>query len=285
MFAQLADYLGQAIGTTVLQLIVLLGPTLVLAYLMNSIAQRVGRHAYRTMGRKIFLSVFGWLGTAVHELGHALFCVVFRHRIIKIELFKPDPETGTLGYVNHAFNRASLYQKIGNFFIGIGPILLGTFVIYCASLLLLGPTVFGDVTEPNLTYRELLSFESFLGVIAATWSVAVSALERVFSWEMLSSWKLYLFIYLTFSIGSSISLSRADVEGALHGFSVFVFSLFVFNLLTLWIGDLSTQALNWFSGMMGSVYAIMIIALVLNGIIGILVLLISHSASKMRRAA
>jgi hypothetical protein len=39
-----------------------------------------------------------WLGTPIHELGHALFCVIFMHRIVEIEFFKPDPLTGTLGY-------------------------------------------------------------------------------------------------------------------------------------------------------------------------------------------
>src|SRR3989304_5001472 len=57
-----------------------------------------------------------WLGTPIHELGHALFCLIFRHRIVKIEFFKPDPVSGTLGYVVHKWNRHNLWQVLGNFF-------------------------------------------------------------------------------------------------------------------------------------------------------------------------
>ena len=71
-----------------------------------------------------------WLGTPIHELGHALFCIIFGHKITKIEFFKPDPQTGTLGYVNHQWNRSNPWQVLGNFFIGIGPVILG-----CLALL------------------------------------------------------------------------------------------------------------------------------------------------------
>ena len=74
-----------------------------------------------------------WLGTPIHELGHALFCVIFRHRITKIEFFKPDPVSGTLGYVEHKWNRHNLWQVLGNFFIGVGPVILGCAVLFAVS--------------------------------------------------------------------------------------------------------------------------------------------------------
>ena len=65
-----------------------------------------------------------WLGTPVHELGHALFCLIFFHRIETIKFFEPDPVTGTLGYVTHTWSRKNPWQVLGNFFIGVGPVLL-----------------------------------------------------------------------------------------------------------------------------------------------------------------
>jgi hypothetical protein len=35
-------------------------------------------------------------------------------------------------------------------------------------------------------------------------------------------WRFYLFLYVAFSVGSSITLSKADVEGAWKGFVAFV---------------------------------------------------------------
>ena len=40
-------------------------------------------------------------------------------------LFSPDPVTGRSGYVRHSWHAGSPYQKAGNFFIGIAPMITG----------------------------------------------------------------------------------------------------------------------------------------------------------------
>src|SRR6185437_12024785 len=75
-------------------------------------------------------------GVAIHELGHAFFCLIFRHKIVKMKLFSPQSD-GTLGYVQHSYNPASTYQKFGNFFIGTGPIWFGTLLVYLIARLTL----------------------------------------------------------------------------------------------------------------------------------------------------
>ena len=71
-----------------------------------------------------------WLGTPIHELGHALFCVIFLHKIEEIRFFQPDRDTGTLGYVYHTWNPRNPWHVLGNFFIGIGPVALGCAVLF-----------------------------------------------------------------------------------------------------------------------------------------------------------
>ena len=71
-----------------------------------------------------------WLGTPVHELGHALFCLIFGHKIEEIRFFKPDKDTGTLGFVYHTWNPKNPWHVLGNFFIGIGPVVLGCAVLF-----------------------------------------------------------------------------------------------------------------------------------------------------------
>ena len=69
--------------------------------------------------------VFLFIGTVIHELSHALFCIIFRHKILEMEVLSYDPGSKSLGHVSHSWNRRSLYQVIGNFPIGIAPLITG----------------------------------------------------------------------------------------------------------------------------------------------------------------
>ena len=50
------------------------------------------------------------IGTPVHELGHALMCIPFAHRITDMKLLQfPKGRSRTLGYVEHSYNRKNRY--------------------------------------------------------------------------------------------------------------------------------------------------------------------------------
>jgi len=65
----------------------------------------------------------GWIGTPVHELSHALVAILFGFKIISISLFKPEPGTGVLGYVEYQYNNKSLLHNVGCFWVGVAPLL------------------------------------------------------------------------------------------------------------------------------------------------------------------
>ena len=241
MVEAVLSYLWAAILASLTQIGIFLVPGLVLTLIMNYASTLMQRRALATIGKSWFLGLFGWLGTVVHELGHAFFCVIFRHKITAMKLFDPDPETGTLGYVEHTYDSSNIYQLVGNFFIGIGPILLGTTLIYILLFLLLGLNPFNFVTNVDLAMPHIYSWGVLTTIFQTFWASSTGLISEIFSGNNLSTWQLYVFIYLAFAIGSSITLSPSDIKGTLKGLSVILILVFIFNLATVWAGDLTSN--------------------------------------------
>jgi hypothetical protein len=237
---------------------------------MNLVSGFVERRAYKLMGRKVFLTLFGWLGTIVHESGHALFCVIFGHRITAMKLFDPSHHGGSLGSVTHAFNPNNPYHLVGNFFIGIGPIILGAVVIYWSSRLLLGAEVTATLHSVQIGSDAFLSAAAFSEMAAAIWAAMQSFVTVLFSPKMLQSWQFYVFVYIAFSVGSSITLSKPDIQGAMRGFIALVVIVFAVQACTLWMGDYANQGAALVSEFSGPFYVVLLFALAINLAAGVL---------------
>jgi len=204
-------------------LLIVLGPSLLLAIMMHFLSMFIQARTVYLVGYRGWLILFKWIGTPIHELGHAFFCIIFGHRIEEMALFKPSAD-GTLGYVNHRYNPRNIYHQIGNFFIGIGPILFGSVVILLLASLFFGSTIFSrNMISAGLLVRQPLQAlaEAFNG-LATSFSVLFTA-------ENFSHWTLYVFLYLVFAIGNSITLSPPDLKSAGIGFLYFVLFLFILN--------------------------------------------------------
>jgi hypothetical protein len=274
MVDAILSYLWTATLASLIQIGIFLVPGLILAFIMNYESGFVQRCALLTMGKGWYLGLFGWLGTIVHELGHAIFCLIFRHKITAMKLFDPDPETGTLGYVEHSYNSTSFCQLAGNFFIGIGPILLGMAIIYLLSYLLLGLNPFKLANNFNIASSQNFSWATLIQIFQILWTSSTSLLCEVFSWHNLSTWQLYAFIYLAFAIGSSITLSPSDIKGALKGFSVIIILIFIFNLATAWAGNFTSNIVTGTAGYISIFYTAMFLILLLNIAVSVLILLL-----------
>ncbi|OSX96169.1 hypothetical protein S3E15_02648 [Bacillus mycoides] len=114
----------QTLLTSVIQLFSLIGVIIVIGFILGYLESLTRTYWSRAFGRKGFL-LTAWIGVPVHELGHAIMCLLFRHKIVATQFFPTDTSQGALGYVQHQYNQKSVYQRIGNFFIGIGPIISG----------------------------------------------------------------------------------------------------------------------------------------------------------------
>lgn len=179
--------------------------------------------------KKAICYATGFIGTPIHELSHALFCLIFFHKIEEIKLFQIDENTGVLGYVNHSYNKKNIYQLIGNYFIGIAPIICGTLIIYIATRFLL----------PN-TYQTVGEFLGDLALLQGrglSWNwfpyifVTLGGMIKAIFMEITSGFGWWIYILIVFCIALHMNLSGADIKGSLLGLPFVVAIIVVINLI------------------------------------------------------
>lgn len=263
------SYLVDSLLLSIRLLLILLGPAVLLGLMMHVLARRIQESVWRLVGRRVY--VYGTaVGTISHELGHALFAKLFRHRIQEMKLFAPKPD-GTLGYVVHAWDKRSLYQNVGNFFIGTGPLWFGAAVLWLLALLLLNKDLFRLLESAPLVSGDPTTWRGFWDSIGTLFASAWLFLKGSMTMADFSSWTTYLYLYLVLAIGSHVSLSLPDIQGAARGLAFLAGLVALFNLATLWAGDFASQATSWLSGKLAVFYGIMVFVLVLNLLLAIVV--------------
>ena len=268
---QIVSYLVKVVQLSLNQLLVLFGPLLVLVLILNFSAILTARLSLRFWGRNIFLYGFGWLGCSVHELSHAFFALIFGHKIKEMVLFEPNSKGESLGHVSHTYNKKSIYQKIGNFFIGIGPLLAGGLVLLVINLILYRINI-TDFSKFRISTEIFINIQIFKQIVTAVWTGLMVYKNLVSSGNSAVLWKSALLIYVLYSIGSSMTLSKPDVKGALSGFGWLIIFILIINLLTFWIGDFSTRFLS--QGMMMTYLSVFYFFLILSFLANLIFILL-----------
>ena len=239
----LVDYAGQALCNTALFLLFSLLPWIVIAFIMQLLSNSIRNSLAKILGIQgyIYLTC---PGVMIHEIGHALFCIIFKHKIVEMKLFSPE-EDGTLGYVNHSYNPKSFYQRIGNFFIGTGPVWFGITVLWIISLLLL---------------PECMQAHNSVG----------SVIGNFFSAEFWCRWQSYVWLYLALTIASHITLSPPDLAGSVDGGIAIITTATLGFLLFGWCGDWENRIIEFLKNMFLSslnIFSFVIILLFIFSII------------------
>ena len=91
-------FIKDIILATFSQIVSLFAGIFFFGLIINFVSQLTFKSLEKAFGRAGVYFV-AWLGTPIHELGHVIFCILFMHKIVEVEFFKPDPAMGTLGYV------------------------------------------------------------------------------------------------------------------------------------------------------------------------------------------
>ena len=222
-----------------------------------------------------------WLGTPVHELGHVLFCLIFMHKIEEIRFFQPDKNTGTLGYVYHKWNPKNPWHVLGNFFIGIGPIVLG-----CAALFAL---FYFLIPGSSRVWDSIIASVNSLGANAPVGDYFVvfkdsilSIINIIFTSANLHAWQFWVFLYLSICIASNVRLSWADFKGSLSGLGCIVMPFLILNLILLLVGRTADSVFPYTASILGTIYSLLILALMMVSLGFILIYFFSAAYYRLR---
>ncbi|MFA7244891.1 MAG: hypothetical protein WC070_01770 [Candidatus Magasanikbacteria bacterium] len=235
-----------------LQLTGLFGIFFIIGFFQSIIQQKTLENYQRSLGWKGILWT-AWMGTPIHEMGHYFFAKVFHHRVDKVSIFAPNEESGNLGHVDHSYNTKSIYQRLGNFFIGAAPMIFGSIVL----------VIFLYFFVPNA--KEIFNplFASFNNPLEFLKAIYES-LKNLFAIDNINKWNFWLFFYLSLAVASHMAPSKPDRRGMWSGFFWIVLLMIIVNIITLLLGvDITVYILN-LSQFLGLFIAIFVYGLLLS---------------------
>ncbi|MBE6586689.1 MAG: hypothetical protein E7645_09285 [Ruminococcaceae bacterium] len=177
------------------------------------------------------------IGTPVHELSHALMCIIFGHRIDEMALWRPLHNDGTLGYVSHSYNKRNIYHQIGNIFIGIGPVFGGLGVILLCMVLAF-PETFHAYTQ-NISSMTVEG-GSFFSMLTGGLGMITGIFGEWSNGDISVGWRIFA-VAVMLCVSLHITLSGADIKGALGGLPVY---LGLTLIATVIISLLGTEAMT-----------------------------------------
>lgn len=247
-------FLISLLKITTIQLVALFGIFFIFGFILSKLQEWTQKKYYQTVGWKGILWT-AWLGTPFHEFGHYFFAKVFRHQVHAFRIFEPNQATGELGHVDHSFNRYSLYQNIGNFFIGAAPMIFGSGML--AVLLYLFVPNGKDIFSPLVGLNNLVDY-----IVIGFQKTAA----QLFSMENLKSWNFWLFLYLSFCIASHLAPSKADRRNMWGGFLYIVIMLILINIFSILFKLDVTGAIFKISKYLGIFSAIFLYSIIISTI-------------------
>jgi hypothetical protein len=217
------EFLLNLFKTVGIQLFSLFGIFFILGFILAKLQKWTNNAYTRSIGWKGIL-LTAWFGTPIHEIGHILFAKLFRHKITHVDLFEPNESTGGLGHVEHEYQSHSLYQRVGNFFIGAAPMIFGSLVL----LVLL----YFFVPNAKEVFQHLNQEEYNIVSLLVGFPKALMAL---FSLQNIQTGIFYAFLYLSFCVASHIAPSGQDLKNMWSGLVWMVVLLILINAIPVFL--------------------------------------------------
>ena len=222
-------------GDAILQLVLYFGRLLLLTLgtvLVCGLAVRACANAFSRLlggGADRVFDVTAIIGTPIHELGHALMCPLFCHKIRKMRLWSPTAQGGVYGFVEHSYSKKNAWARLGNLFIGIGPIFSGLGIVVL-TLWLCFPDAWADYL---ITTRGFAvtggDVQDLLGGMVQLLCAVLGSASNVL-------WRTLLGIVIILSVALHISLSWADIKGSLNALPLYLLLVAAFAVVSTALG-------------------------------------------------
>ena len=161
-------------------------------------------------------------------------CLVFGHRVDEIKLYRPAANDGNLGYVKHSYNKKNIYHQIGNFFIGIAPIICGSGVLLLLMRLTV-PTVFDEFISNIGLISEFSYSDIGFAEIWEIFTISIRAFLAVFDLSHADNVWWWVFFVLALMISSHMELSGADIKGGVKGILILMGALLAVDLVLYFV--------------------------------------------------
>lgn len=223
------SFLIQLLVKTCLETVYLTGIIILVGLLLGVMRNSSLKNFQMSFGSKAVM-ITGFIGVPIHELSHAIFALIFGHKIVGMKLLQKPDINGVMGYVRHSYNRNNIYQQIGNFFIGTAPIFGGAiFIIMLMKFMV--PGAYNDFTYILRTNLHITVINK--SMIETILNSYIGLIKIIFSPRNFYNPHFYIFLFLAICISSHISLSSADMEQSYEGLGIIFLIFLLLNIFGL----------------------------------------------------
>lgn len=227
----------------------------VFGFIMGKARQSAWKNLSHRTGGYVILDFFNLIGTPIHELSHLLPGLLFGYRIEKLCLYRrvktAAKHGGTLGFVKMSHQGKTRTQKLkkelGQFFIGIGPLLLPPLFLFLLGALLpeslrILPASFGQGPDSFFKALHQLSGADIIIMFAYLYVIIGVAINMELSRQDLRTvlGGLLLLECLFFLLSATAFLFHWNISG-------YIDFLFHWNLLIASIGLIFGLSVNLLS--------------------------------------
>lgn len=222
-------FIKELLIRTIIETVYITGMIILIGLILGILRTYSIKNFQRSFGNKVVM-ITGCIGVPIHELSHAIFAILFGHKVTAIKLLQKPDVNGVMGYVNHSYNSRSIYQQVGNFFIGIAPIFGGAVSIISLMYFVI-PQAYNEFIQLLIKNLHIITLNKT--IIEGVLSSYGGLIKTVFELKNFVNPLFYIFLFVAMGISSHISLSFADIKGASRGQGVIFMLILLTNIFDL----------------------------------------------------